>query len=612
MQFVVNKQNLQKELGFVQGIVERKNTIPVLSNILIESVGETNIRITGTDLDVTIRCDMDAEEISAPGAMCVQARKLFEIARLLPDGPVSFKKEDNDWVTVTCDKTRFKMVGIKKDDFPEVPSFKSAPTKISAGVIKVFVDRTIFAITQEESRYTLSGAKFILDDTGAKMITTDGHRLAYVERKGVSKNGSDESIDTLIPRKTLAELTKLTAGYEGEISLGMDGNHIFFEVGPRLLISRMLYGQFPNYDMVMPKNNDKSIQFDGALLNAAIRRVALMSDERSHAIRFHLEPNQLVRRVAGATYEGTGAVMCAACVSLGEKSEAACVFDREGSAEDSALLRVDRLRSWLSSSTSSSAESFLMSDQRKFFLRDESHGVEYTAPLRFGGRTKGALIVAFDKREDCDDTVCRLVDAAAQQAALATHISSLYQAARDASANLTIEVERRTAEVQAQRRFIEAIIDSLPLSLYAIDRNYEIVAWNRNRELGELGIPRGSVLGKNIFKVLTRQKQELLQDEFTSVFATGDIHRIEHATANANGEMKHWLISKIPMWTDLKGGVSHVITIGEEITDRVEANRAVARAEKLAAIGRLAAGACTMQSQPVQLSLGRTCRITLK
>jgi len=294
MQFVVSKQNLQKELGFVQGVVEKKNTIPVLSNILIESVGENTIRFTGTDLDVTIRCDMDAEDISTPGSICVQARKLFEIARLLPDAPVTFKKEDNDWVTVTCDKSRFKMVGIKKDDFPEVPSFKSAPTKISAGVIKVFVDRTIFAITQEESRYTLSGAKFILDDTGAKMITTDGHRLAYVERKGVSKNGSDESIDTLIPRKTLAELTKLTAGYDGEISLGMDGNHIFFEVGPRLLISRMLYGQFPNYEMVMPKDTDKSIQFDAAVLNSAIRRVALMADERSRAIRFHLEPNQLV------------------------------------------------------------------------------------------------------------------------------------------------------------------------------------------------------------------------------------------------------------------------------------------------------------------------------
>ena len=272
--------------------MEKKNTIPVLSNILIESVGENNIRLTGTDLDVTIRCDMDAE-VSTSGSICVQARKLFEIARLLPDAPVTFKKEDNDWVTVTCDKTRFKMVGVARDAFPEVPSSKSAPTKLSAEIIKSFIDKTIFAITQEESRYTLSGAKFILDDTGAKMVTTDGHRLAYVERKGVSKDGSD-AIDTLIPRKTLAELTKLTAGFEGEISLGLDNNHIFFEVGPRLLVSRMLYGQFPNYDMVMPKNNDKSVQFDCGLLNSAVRRVALMSDERSHAIRFHLEPNQLV------------------------------------------------------------------------------------------------------------------------------------------------------------------------------------------------------------------------------------------------------------------------------------------------------------------------------
>lgn len=294
MQFVVSKQNLQKELAFVQGVVERKNTIPVLSNILMEAIADNTIRITGTDLEATIRCDMDAEDISTKGSICVQARKLFEIARLLPDAPVTFKKEDNDWVTVTCDKSKFKMVGVGTDAFPEVPSSPSAPIKISAALIKGFIDRTIFAITQEESRYTLSGAKFIMDAEGAKMVTTDGHRLAYVERKGVSKNGANEAIDTLIPRKTLAELTKLTAGYEGEINLGMDGNHIFFKVGPRLLISRMLYGQFPNYDMVMPKTNDKRVEFDGALLNQAIRRVALMADERSHAIRFHLEPNQLV------------------------------------------------------------------------------------------------------------------------------------------------------------------------------------------------------------------------------------------------------------------------------------------------------------------------------
>jgi two-component system, NtrC family, sensor kinase len=302
-----------------------------------------------------------------------------------------------------------------------------------------------------------------------------------------------------------------------------------------------------------------------------------------------LEPGQLVRRVAGATYEGTSAALCAAFVQLSEQSDAVCIFDREGSAENSLLLQADRLKSWLDQSLSSSVP-ILITAQDRFFLRDETHVVEYAAPLRFGGRTKGALIVAFDKREDCDETACRLVDAAAQQAALAAHISALYQTAREASANLAVEVERRTAEVEAQRRFIEAIIDGLPLSLYAIDRNYQIVAWNRNRELGELGIPRGSVLGKNIFNVLTRQKRELLESEFARVLESGEIERIEHETATASGEIKHWLISKIPMWIDRSGEVSHVITVGEDITGRVEANRAVARAEKLAAIGRLASG----------------------
>ncbi|MDQ2920056.1 MAG: response regulator [Acidobacteriota bacterium] len=330
-------------------------------------------------------------------------------------------------------------------------------------------------------------------------------------------------------------------------------------------------------------------------LRAAQREWALIGSNRE--LRFladlgrgllrALEPEQLVRRVAGATYEGTSAVLCAAFVKLNEQSDAACVFDREGSAEGSGLLEVDRLKAWLASSSSVPV---FITDKSKFFLRDDAHQAEYAAPLGFGGRTKGALIVAFDNREDCDDTVCRLVDAAAQQAALAAHISTLYRAARDASANLTIQVERRTAEVESQRRFIEAIIDGLPLSLYAIDRNYEIVAWNRNRELGELGIPRGSVIGKNIFGVLTRQRRELLQSEFAQVFATGQIQRIEHETATANGGIKHWLISKIPMWIDRSGEVSHVITIGEDISARVEANRAVARAEKLAAIGRLAAG----------------------
>jgi len=293
MQFAINKTALQKELGFVQGVVERKNTIPVLSNILIESVADNTIRITGTDLDVTIRCETEAEEIKSGGSICLQARKLFDIARLLPDSLVSFRKEENDWVTVECDRSKFKMPGVSKETFPEVPSFKSTPLKLKANFFKSLIDKTIFAITQEESRYTLSGAKFILDKSGAKMITTDGHRLAYV---ACTEPGTEsvEEMDVLIPRKTLAELTKLTGDFDGEISLGADENHIYFQVGSRLLISRMLFGQFPNYEMVMPKGNDRSAVFDNLGLSQAVRRVALMADDRSHAIRFHLEPNQLI------------------------------------------------------------------------------------------------------------------------------------------------------------------------------------------------------------------------------------------------------------------------------------------------------------------------------
>src|SRR5881227_142890 len=204
MEFSISKNALQKELGFVQGIVEKKNTIPALSNILIESVGENTIRITGTDLDVTLRCETEAE-IKTPGSMCVGARKLFDIARVLPDAPdlfdiarvlpdapVSFHKEENNWATVKCERSNFRIAGIDRESFPEVPSFKSAPVKFSAAIFKTLIDRTIFAITLEESRYTLSGAKFILNKSGVKMVTTDGHRLAYVERKELETGAHKE------------------------------------------------------------------------------------------------------------------------------------------------------------------------------------------------------------------------------------------------------------------------------------------------------------------------------------------------------------------------------------------------------------------------------------
>ena len=317
------------------------------------------------------------------------------------------------------------------------------------------------------------------------------------------------------------------------------------------------------------------------------RELRFLSDLGRGLLRA-LEPEQLVRRVAGATYDAMDAALCAAYVNVGRDKHVVCVFDREGSADDRSLLRDEALQEWLRSADS--ASSLMLTEKSELLLQDDLHAIEYVAPFRFAGRAKGALIVAFDRREDCNEIERRLIDAAAQQTSLAAHICSLYQAARDTSFSLAKEVERRTAESEAQKRFIEAIIDSLPLSLYAVDRNYRVVAWNRNRELGELGIPRGFAIGQNVFKVLTRQPREVLEEEFCRVFESGEIERIEQETTTAKGEVRHWLISKIPMWADTSGEVTHVITVGEEVTDRVEANRAVARAEKLAAVGRLAAG----------------------
>jgi two-component system NtrC family sensor kinase len=342
----------------------------------------------------------------------------------------------------------------------------------------------------------------------------------------------------------------------------------------------------------------------GAHLEAAERERALQGSNRELAfiadlgrgLLHALTPAEVVRRVAGATYEGADAALCAAVLLKGDARKASggreengltvCVFDREGSAEENAsLVEVERLRAWLASSPSVSRR---VEAPGEFLLRDQGHAVEFAAPLRFEGRALGALVVAFDRRGDCGQTEERLVDAAAQQAALAARISTLYEAARSASVHLAREVERRTAEAESQRRFTEAIIDSLPVSLYAIDRGFRVVAWNRNRELGGQGIPRRDVLGRNIFEVLTRQPTAM-KEEFERAFETGEIEHIEQESPGPDGSTRHWLVSKVPMRID-GDEVSHVITVGEDITARVNANRAVARTEKLAAVGRLAAG----------------------
>ncbi|MCC7307125.1 MAG: DNA polymerase III subunit beta [Acidobacteria bacterium] len=302
MEFVIKQSALKEVLGFVQGVVERKSTIPVLSNILIESLGENSIRIVGTDLDVTVRCDAEAD-VKKPGAMCVQARKLFDLARALNGDTAAFKKLENEWVSVTAGRGKFRLAGVNREQFPEIPIFKSAPLKLPAEIFNYFIRHTAFAITNEQSRFTLSGAKFILADGKARMVTTDGHRLAYIER--ATDSPADAKMDALIPKKALLELVKISGESGEDVSFGEDQNHIYFELDGRLLISRKLSGNFPNYEMVMPKDNDRVATFDLEDMKGAVRRVSLMADERNRSIRLTVREGE-IELSAQSSEEGEG------------------------------------------------------------------------------------------------------------------------------------------------------------------------------------------------------------------------------------------------------------------------------------------------------------------
>jgi DNA polymerase-3 subunit beta len=295
MEFTIEKSDLLKELNLVQGVVEKKNTIPILSNLLIASAGPGRISIIGTDLDVSLRTGAVAE-VRQDGAIVVSARKLFDIVRMLPEAPIHFHQESNEWVTIECDRSRFKVVGQAKEHFPAVPEWSGAQFRIPSEVLRTLIGRTIFAITQEESRYTLNGALFRMLGSDVRMVATDGHRLAYIEKKGIdmgADSAANEEIKALIPKKTLAELMRLAAESDDLVEFAKDENHLFFKLGERVLISRMLSGKFPNYELVMPKDNDRSITVESGRFQSAIRRVALMADERSRAIKMILSQERL-------------------------------------------------------------------------------------------------------------------------------------------------------------------------------------------------------------------------------------------------------------------------------------------------------------------------------
>lgn len=292
MELTVEKSLLLKELNLTQGVVERKTTIPILSNLLLEA-GDSSLRISATDLELGICCGCPAK-VKEEGSGTIPAKRLFEIVRSLPEKEVKLKLLENHWMQVTCERSSFKLVGMAKDNYPTLPAVPDALVSVPAGVFSTMIRRTIFSIASEESRYTLNGALLILKPDSVAMVATDGHRLALIERDLEVAELKNE-LKILIPKKAMAELQRLLAEVDADskVAIAKDESHLYFSMGHRILISRMLTGQFPNYEAVLPRENNRIIEIDKELFSAAIRRVALLADQRSRAIRVKLSEGQM-------------------------------------------------------------------------------------------------------------------------------------------------------------------------------------------------------------------------------------------------------------------------------------------------------------------------------
>src|SRR6202158_4595086 len=247
MEITVSKVELLRELTATQGVVERKTTIPILSNYLFEAAGD-RLSLTATDLDLSLRTSCNAK-VKKEGSCTIPARTLHDYVKLLPDADITIKLLENHWVSIRCGRSNTKMVGMAKSNFPSLPAFPTAGVvTIPAQVLRGLIARTGFAISNEESRYTLNGALMLLKPESITMVATDGHRLAVGEIEHKFEAVARE-IRPLVPKKALTEVQRLAseAGEDAEIEFAIDESHLFFRAGERLLISRMLTGQFPNY-----------------------------------------------------------------------------------------------------------------------------------------------------------------------------------------------------------------------------------------------------------------------------------------------------------------------------------------------------------------------------
>lgn len=285
-----------------------------------------------------------------------------------------------------------------------------------------------------------------------------------------------------------------------------------------------------------------------------------------------VHPKKVAERVAIALRSGTGAVNCVFAAELPS------IGFVNGSSGGGPTLVRSRFNEWLKFMPPQVGYTETAPDE--FLIRGNGHIAEYVSPLNLDGEIRGAIVCSFEEVDITESTI-RLIDASTQLAAMSLNLSAHFESALNSSISQARE---------EHRKFTESVLDALPVSLYVVDRDYRIVTWNRHREVGTQGIPRDTAIGRDVFDVLARYPQGRLRQEFERAFRTGEIERIEQQTVAEDGTTRHWLVSKVPMRDAGSDEVTHVITVGEDVTKRVEAVQAMSRAEKLAAVGRLAAG----------------------
>ena len=296
MNFEIHKKEFLKGLSLIQSVAGRKTTLPILSHILIE--GEKNsIYLTGTDLETGIREELTAT-VQQGGKISVSAKKLYEIVRELPEEMIHIKKKENHWITLQCRKSIFNLAGLDPDEFPSLPTYQDEYfSKVSTHLMKEMIEKTVFAASNEESRYHLNGVLFSQSQQGTKvvlrMVATDGHRLSLIDRENQAIRGIEKGI--IIPKKGVLEIKKIMGDQDGEeeIESYFDQTHGFFKMGKSLMVIRLIDGEFPEYDQVIPKGNDKKIVMQKERIYGCLRRVSTMASERVEGIKLSLKRNSI-------------------------------------------------------------------------------------------------------------------------------------------------------------------------------------------------------------------------------------------------------------------------------------------------------------------------------